>query len=159
VLCFESYETVLYHVQEVLRVEGGGAARLRRELAEYDPLVPRRRRLAATLLIDGDDAPSCRALGCRACEPGGLVLAVDGHRAASSPLGGRPDPEDPVQYLGFEVTAGLAAALNEPTAFVRVVAGEHVVRLGSELRIELTSDLAPRARVTRLSALALGLER
>lgn len=151
-LCFESYETVLYHVHEVLRAEGRPPGRVERELAEYAPLVPGRHRLTATLLIDGDDPLECRALGRRACRPSGLVLAVDGHRAPSSPLGPL-DPDDPVQYLAFAVAPGLAAALSEPTAFVRIQASGEIIRVRSELRIELATDLTARPRVTRLSTL------
>lgn len=151
-LCFESYETVLYHVHEVLRAEGRAPGRIERELAQYAPLVPGRNRLTATLLIDGNDPPTCRALGQRVCRPGGLVLAVDGHRAPSSPVGAL-DPDDPVQYLAFAVASGLTAALGEPTAFVRIQAGDEIIRVRSELRIELATDLTARPRVTRLSTL------
>jgi hypothetical protein len=53
---FENYETMWWQIQEMLRIEKGGAAQLTEELAAYNPLVPRGAELVATLMFEIDDA-------------------------------------------------------------------------------------------------------
>ncbi len=45
---FESYETMLHQVHEMLFIEQGGEAQIADELAAYNPLVPKGRELVAT---------------------------------------------------------------------------------------------------------------
>ena len=52
---FESYETMLFQVQEMLLVEKGGAAQVPDELAAYNPLVPNGAELVATVMFEIDD--------------------------------------------------------------------------------------------------------
>lgn len=52
---FESYFTMWWQVQEMLRVERGGAEQVADEIAAYAPLVPGGRNLAATLMIEIED--------------------------------------------------------------------------------------------------------
>ena len=52
---FESYETMLYQVQEMLYVEKGGPEQLAGEIAAYDPLVPKGHNLSATFMIEIED--------------------------------------------------------------------------------------------------------
>jgi len=49
---FESFETMLHQVQEMLYIEKGGDAQLADEIAAYDPLVPKGRNLSATFMIE-----------------------------------------------------------------------------------------------------------
>ena len=48
---FESYETMLAQVQEMLYIEKGGEEQLKDELAAYNPLVPNGKELTATLPV------------------------------------------------------------------------------------------------------------
>tara|TARA_B100001142_G_C14297847_1_gene641618 strand:- start:1155 stop:1754 length:600 start_codon:yes stop_codon:yes gene_type:complete len=57
---FESYETMLAQVQEMLYIEKGGDEQLKDELAAYNPLVPNGRELIATLMFEIDN-PISRA--------------------------------------------------------------------------------------------------
>lgn len=52
---FESYDTMLHQVQEMLFIEKGGAAQLPDELAAYNPLIPQGAELVATVMFEIDD--------------------------------------------------------------------------------------------------------
>ncbi len=55
---FESYETMLAQVQEMLYIEKGGDEQLKDELAAYNPLVPNGKELTATLMFEIDNPVS-----------------------------------------------------------------------------------------------------
>jgi hypothetical protein len=57
---FESFETMLAQVQEMLHIEKGGDEQLKDELIAYNPLVPNGKELIATLMIEIDN-PISRA--------------------------------------------------------------------------------------------------
>ena len=57
---FESYETMLAQVQEMLYIEKGGDEQLKDELSAYNPLVPNGKELTATLMFEIDN-PVTRA--------------------------------------------------------------------------------------------------
>lgn len=52
---FESFDTMLQQVQEMLYIEKGGAEQVPDELAAYNPLIPNGRELTATVMIEIDD--------------------------------------------------------------------------------------------------------
>ena len=53
---FESYDTMLHQVLEMLYIERGGEDQILGELAAYTPLVPNGRELVATLMFEIEDA-------------------------------------------------------------------------------------------------------
>ena len=55
---FESFETMLAQVQEMLYIEKGGDEQLKDELAAYNPLVPNGKELTATLMFEIDNPVS-----------------------------------------------------------------------------------------------------
>ena len=55
---FESFETMLAQVQEMLYIEKGGDEQLRDELIAYNPLVPDGKELTATLMFEIDNPVS-----------------------------------------------------------------------------------------------------
>ena len=55
---FESYETMLAQVQEMLYIEKGGDEQLNDELNAYNPLVPNGKELTATLMFEIDNPVS-----------------------------------------------------------------------------------------------------
>ena len=57
---FESYETMLAQVQEMLYIEKGGDEQLDDELSAYNPLIPNGKELTATLMFEIDN-PISRA--------------------------------------------------------------------------------------------------
>ena len=52
---FESYDTMLHQVQEMLYIEKGGAEQLPDELAAYNPLIPQGAELVATVMFEIDE--------------------------------------------------------------------------------------------------------
>jgi len=52
---FESYDTMLHQVHEMLFIEKGGAEQLPDELAAYNPLIPQGSELVATVMFEIDD--------------------------------------------------------------------------------------------------------
>ena len=57
---FESYETMLAQIQEMLYIEKGGDEQLNDELTAYNPLIPNGMELTATLMFEIDN-PISRA--------------------------------------------------------------------------------------------------
>ena len=55
---FESFETMLAQVQEMLHIEKGGEEQLKDELEAYNPLVPNGKELTATLMFEIDNPVS-----------------------------------------------------------------------------------------------------
>ena len=55
---FESFETMLAQVQEMLYIEKGGDEQLKDELLAYNPLVPNGKELTATLMFEIDNPVS-----------------------------------------------------------------------------------------------------
>jgi hypothetical protein len=55
---FESFETMLAQVQEMLYIEKGGDAQLHDELTAYNPLVPNGKELVSTLMFEIDNPVS-----------------------------------------------------------------------------------------------------
>jgi len=53
---FENYATMWLQVQEMLRIEKGGAEQIPGELDAYNPLIPQGSELIATLMIEIEDA-------------------------------------------------------------------------------------------------------
>tara|TARA_B100001173_G_C15916737_1_gene516633 strand:- start:255 stop:848 length:594 start_codon:yes stop_codon:yes gene_type:complete len=83
---FESFETMLAQVQEMLYIEKGGDEQLRDELAAYNPLVPNGKELTATLMFEIDN-PVSRAAFLN--KVGGIedkvFINVDGDTIMASP--------------------------------------------------------------------------
>ena len=52
---FESYDTMWMQVQEMLRIEKGGAAQMKDELDAYAPMVPQGNELVATVMFEIED--------------------------------------------------------------------------------------------------------
>ena len=52
---FESFETMLHQVHEMLFIEKGGPEQIPDELAAYNPLIPKGSELVATVMFEIDD--------------------------------------------------------------------------------------------------------
>ena len=57
---FESYDTMLHQVHEMLYIEKGGEQQIEDELRAYNPMIPGGRELVATLMFEIDE-PGRRA--------------------------------------------------------------------------------------------------
>lgn len=164
-IVFESRETVLYHIQEVLRAEGAGSVeRVEREIAEYDRLVPRAGEITATLMIHGGPPRAGQALmeGLAAGRDT-VFLGLDARTIPAEPLSPLSDACCPVQYIRFPVDEGAARAFVDRRVAVRIGAdyggrvemaalpGESVDELAAELRAAARRAQASPARLPRRS--------
>tara|TARA_B100001564_G_scaffold312032_1_gene284724 strand:+ start:51 stop:650 length:600 start_codon:yes stop_codon:yes gene_type:complete len=83
---FESYETMLAQVQEMLYIEKGGDQQLKDELTAYNPLIPNGKELVATLMFEIDNPVSRAAfLG----KVGGIeekvFMKINGQKVTATP--------------------------------------------------------------------------
>ncbi|MDA8737609.1 DUF3501 family protein [Candidatus Pelagibacter bacterium] len=83
---FESYETMLAQVQEMLYIEKGGDEQLKDELVAYNPLIPNGKELIATLMFEIDNPVSRAAFLSKA---GGIeekvFIKIDGQSIKAIP--------------------------------------------------------------------------
>ena len=83
---FESYETMLAQVQEMLYIEKGGEEQLKDELTAYNPLIPNGKELTATLMFEIDNPVSRSAF---LSKVGGIeekvFIKIDGEFISASP--------------------------------------------------------------------------
>ena len=83
---FESYETMLAQVQEMLYIEKGGDEQLKDELQAYNPLIPNGKELTATLMFEIDNPVSRSAF---LSKVGGIeekvFIKIDGEIAKAVP--------------------------------------------------------------------------
>ncbi len=83
---FESFDTMWYQVQEMLRIEKGGEAQLSDELEAYNPLIPKGKELVATIMfeIDNPDIRSAFLDGLGGVEDC-MVIEVEGDEVIAKP--------------------------------------------------------------------------
>ena len=107
---FESYETMLAQVQEMLYIEKGGDEQLKDELVAYNPLIPNGKELVATLMFEIDN-PVSRATFLS--KVGGIeervFMKIDGEKVKATPEGDvdRTSSEgkaSSVQFIHFQFT-------------------------------------------------------
>ena len=83
---FESYETMLAQVQEMLYIEKGGEEQLKDELTAYNPLIPNGKELTATLMFEIDNPVSRSAF---LSKVGGIeekvFIKIDGESIKATP--------------------------------------------------------------------------
>jgi hypothetical protein len=113
---FESYDTMLHQVHEMLFIEKGGAEQLPDELATYNPLIPQGRELVATVMFEIDD-PVRRA---RVLAALGGVEHKAFMRVGAETIRGVPEGDQErsredgkassVQFIRFPFTASAVAA-------------------------------------------------
>jgi hypothetical protein len=148
---FESYDTMLFQVQEMLLTEKGGPGQLEDELLAYNPLIPQGRELVATVMFEIDDpARRARVLG----ELGGveahLFLQIGDARVVAVPEGDEERTRDgktsAVHFLRFALTDALAAAFRDPGVSAMIGCDHplygHLAVLSPDTRVELARDLA-----------------
>ena len=83
---FESYETMLAQVHEMLYIEKGGDEQLKDELMAYNPLIPNGKELIATLMFEIDNPVSRAAfLGKVGGIENNVYMKIDGHKIKAIP--------------------------------------------------------------------------
>lgn len=106
-VAFENRETVLWQIQEVLRVENRVSPHhAAEELARYEALLPRPGELRATVFIDGGPAAAADALCERlANDPRALELRIDRKSCFAECVEERPELSSPVRYVRFALAS------------------------------------------------------
>lgn len=149
---FESFDTMLFQIQEMLLVEKGGEAQIDDELAAYNPLVPKGHELVATVMFEVDEpvrrANLLNSLG-----------NVEDHfqlRIGSDVVAGVQDSDQErtredgktssVHFLRFPLSDAQIAAFRDPAVQLMVACDHpryaHLAVLAPEVREELAMDLA-----------------
>jgi hypothetical protein len=149
---FESFETMLFQIQEMLLTERGGEAQIPDELEAYNPLIPQGSELVATVMFEIDDpvrreAALARLGGVERC----FFLEIDGARVSGEQEGEeertRADGKtSSVHFLRFALAPPQIAQFRDPA--VRIFLGcdhegyAHMAQLSPASRAELSRDLA-----------------
>ena len=147
---FESFDTMLFQIQEMLLIEKGGEAQIQDELDAYNPLIPNGSELTATAMFEIEDEVR-RDLILRRL--GGVedhfFLQVGPEKIAAVQEGDvertREDGKtSSVHFLHFPVTQSQKAAFRDPAAAVMVGCDHelyaHMAILGPAVRAELAKD-------------------
>jgi hypothetical protein len=148
---FESFDTLLFQIQEMLLVEKGGEEQLADELAAYNPLVPQGSELVATVMFEiDDDARRNRILGQLGGVDDQFFIQVGDSRAPGVPEGDiertRADGKtSSVHFLHFPLNPQQAAQFRDPTVTVMIGCAHplysHLAVLPAGTREELAKDL------------------
>lgn len=149
---FESFDTMLHQVHEMLYAERGGEEQLVEELAAYNPLIPKGRELVATMMIEIDDpARRDRELLRLGHIDTTVTLSVAGEEIKAVPEKDqeRTDADgrtSTVHFMRFPFTDAQAAAFQEPGADIVLGIGHvhyaHMARLPEPVRAALAEDFA-----------------
>lgn len=147
---FESFETMWYQVQEMLRIEKGGEAQLADELAAYNPLIPKGEELVATVMFEIDNADIRTAFlnglgGVEDC----MILEVAGEKIVAIPeqdvdRTSAAGKASSVQFVHFNFSADQIAKFKEDNASVTVGINHpkygHLTVLSNDSRAALAED-------------------
>ena len=148
---FENYDTMWLQVHEMLHIEKGGEEQVAGELEAYNPLIPQKNELIATLMIEIDD-PARRA---------NVLLNLAGiEESVSMDMAGLRIKAAPTEYEDRTTPEGKTSAVHwvrfsfSPEAAARFCAGEgrvlleiahpnyaHIAVLPEATRAELAKDL------------------
>lgn len=147
---FESFDTMLHQVQEMLYIEKGGAGQVPDELAAYNPLIPDGRELTATVMIEIDD-PLRRARVLSSL--GGIEHTMFIRFAGETVKGAAEDDQDrtredgkasSVQFVHFPFTAAQIAKFRAPGTEVVVGFNHenygHMALMSEAVRAALAKD-------------------
>ena len=147
---FESFETMVMQIQEMLYTEKGGEAQLVDELAAYNPMVPNGRELTATVMFEiADEIRRHRLLAQLGGVERKIAIVVGDERIMAVP---EDDVErsteegkaSSVHFLHFPFTDAQIAAFHDPDTKVMLeIAHEHYGHLAMippETRAILAKD-------------------
>jgi Protein of unknown function (DUF3501) len=150
-MTFESWDSMWLQVQEMLRIEKGGAEQLVDELSAYNPMIPNGRELTATLMFEIDDEARRKVF---LNKLGGvektIFIDLDGDRIHAEPendvdrtsAGGKASA---VQFLHFAFTDAQAVKWlsGEGTAMIRIDHTDygHGAVIDEARRSELSQDI------------------
>ena len=136
---FESYETMLAQVQEMLYIEKGGDEQLKDELVAYNPLIPNGKELTATLMFEIDNPVSRAAF---LSKVGGIeekvFIKIDGQSIKAI-------PEEDVDRTSAE---GKASSVQ----FIHFIfTDDQITKFKSSSEIEIGIDHSEYSHTTKLA--------
>jgi hypothetical protein len=147
---FESFETMLFQIQEMLLIEKGGAAQLPDELAAYNPLIPKGSELVATVMFEIEDPDRrARLLGSLGGVENHFHIQVGQDRIPGEPESdaerSREDGKtSSVHFLRFAFTPAQITAFRDTQGQAMVGCNDpryaHMAVLGTDVRAELARD-------------------
>jgi len=147
---FESYDTMLHQVHEMLAIEKGGDEQVQSELDAYNPLIPNGRELIATLMFEIEDAARrARELARLGGVEFQIYLVVGGARIHAQQIGDdertRADGKtSSVHFLRFAFPPEASAAFKKPGAEAVLEIAHpnyaHMARVPDPVRAELARD-------------------
>ena len=149
---FETYETMLFQIQEMLLIEKGGAAQVADELAAYNPLIPQGSELVATVMFEIEDearraAALARLGGAEDC----FFVQVGSDKVYAVPEGDiertREDGKtSSVHFLHFPLTDAQKAVFRDPATSIMIGCDHenysHLAGLSPASRAELSRDFS-----------------
>ncbi len=151
-IIFENWDSMWWQVQEMLRVEKGGAEQLADELAAYNPMIPQGEELTATLFFEMDDPIKRNAF---LAQLGGVEAHIFIQLGATR-IGALPEGDvertnaagkaSAVHFLHFPFTRAQIARWREGAEAIMVgidhPAYGHIAMINADVRGELASDFA-----------------
>ncbi|THD54413.1 DUF3501 family protein [Phenylobacterium sp.] len=149
---FESYDTMLFQVQEMLLTEKGGAEQVPDELAAYNPLIPQGAELVATVMFEiVDEVRREQTLARLGGIEDTFFIQVGDEKAPGVPEGDvertREDGKtSSVHFLRFPLTPEQIARFRDPATQILIGCGHegysHLAGLAPATRAELAKDFA-----------------
>lgn len=149
---FESFDTLLFQVQEMLHIERGGAEQLADELHAYNPLIPQGDELVATVMFEVDDPIRRHAILMRLTHiEQHIFIQIGDTKIYCVPEEDvdRTSPEgktSSVHFIRFPIPKELQRAFRDPK--VQILAGAdhenyaHLAILSPATRAELAKDFS-----------------
>ncbi len=149
---FENWDTMWLQIQEMLRIEKGGAAQLADELAAYNPMVPKGRNLSATFMIEiADEARRDRVLSGLGDIDKTVTLQFDGETVTATAdddveRTSEEGKASSVHFLLFEFSDGQVEKFRAPGAEIVLSVGHenyrHMAVMPEAMRMSLAADFA-----------------
>jgi hypothetical protein len=149
---FETFDTMLFQIQEMLLIEKGGAEQLKDELEAYNPLIPQGSELVATVMFEIDDEVRReRALRQLGRVEDHFFLQIGPERVFGIPEGDIERTRDDgktssVHFLRFPLTEAQKAAFRDPDRSAMVGCDHehyaHLAVLSPATRAELARDFS-----------------
>lgn len=147
---FESYDTMLHQVHEMLAIEKGGDEQVESELAAYNPLIPKGRDLVATVMFEiEDEGRRARELARLGGVELQIYMVVGAARIHAQPIGDdertRADGKtSSVHFLRFpfppEAIATFKTAGSEAILEIAHPNYAHMARVPEPVRAALAGD-------------------
>jgi hypothetical protein len=148
---FENWDSMWLQIQEMLRIEKGGAEQLADELAAYDPMVPKGSELTCTLLFEvADETRRDAFLRTIGGIERHIAIRLGDHRIAARPEGdtertrASDNKASAVHFLHFDFSPAAIAEWKSGDGTAMLVIDHphygHAALIGDETRRFLASE-------------------